>query len=177
MKRSRLALAVLLSAVLLATIASPASAYVVRRPRLTTTGWYTIYQTFTHTSAGDGCSDFPGWSYKVAMSAHIYVGTTTFKVQTVTVKYTVTSGRMGRSVPDLRTGQQHEMAIHRPRPSGRPALRRTVEDVFLHSVEDRREGRSLSGCRPAERFLLRVSGGQWRRRVPGHRHLGPLEVR
>ena len=94
MKRSRLALAVLLSAVLLATIASPASAYVVRRPRLTSTGWYTIYQTFSHTSSGDGCSDFPGWSYKVAMSAYIYVGTTTFKVQTVTVKYTVTSGRI-----------------------------------------------------------------------------------
>ena len=94
MKRSRLALAVLLSAVLLATIASPASAYVVRRPRLTTTGWYTIYQTFTHTSAGDGCSDFPGFAYKVAMSAYLYVGSTTFKVQTVTVKYTVTSGHM-----------------------------------------------------------------------------------
>jgi hypothetical protein len=62
---------------------------------LTATGWYTIFQTFSHTSAGEGCSDFPGWSYKVAMSAYLYYGGgKTFKVQTVTAKYTVTTGRI-----------------------------------------------------------------------------------
>ena len=93
MKRSRLALAFILAVVLMGTYG--ASFRRVRLRKLTATGWYTIFKTFTLTSAGEGCGDFPGWSYKVAMSVYLYnSGGTTFKVQSVAARYTVTAGRI-----------------------------------------------------------------------------------
>lgn len=93
MSRRRLIPVMILTLALLASMAAPVSAGTALR-KLTTTGWYTIFQTFVHNGSTEpGCDGHDGSRYTVQMSAYVYYGGgTTFKVVDVTVKVTVTTG-------------------------------------------------------------------------------------
>ncbi len=93
MKRSRLVLALVFSAVLLAVSALPVSAAPASHLNQVGSGGYYVYATILHDGTADDCYSFPNAYYRVKFKAKVKnVTTTQFVVDDVWVTYEVVRG-------------------------------------------------------------------------------------